>query len=86
MEINQACCLSGLCLHVLYNGALTQITANVIALVDVLRVLLDDSCADDAQSCVVVTADKWRCTVIVAVAVAVVIHVFPELYQPSSIF
>ena len=58
MEINQACCLSGLCLHVLYNGALMQMMAIVIALVDGLRVLFDDTCADDAQSYVVVTADK----------------------------
>ena len=65
-----------------------QVTATVIAYVEVLRALLDDSSADDAHYSLVVTADEWWCAVVVAVAVAVAaavtFHIVPELNQPSS--
>ena len=68
---------------VLYNAALMQITDIVIAYVNMLRTLLDNSCADDTQGSLVVAADWWRCAVTVAVTVAV--GVVPKLNRPSSV-
>ena len=56
----------------------------MVAYVDVLRALLDYSCADDAYNSLVVTADEWWCAAVVAVAVAVAFLVVLELNQPSS--